>query len=110
MHKMAFRGGNIVVIAEQSDAVTHTAVPQILHDQPCVYEVRKSDRRKVVAFGFHYKADGVASFDVEYALLDQILIHRGIEKRVVNDIVYMMVNIVVDPARGDRLKVPVLIA
>jgi hypothetical protein len=73
-----------------------------------VYQVGKRKRSEVIAFCLDDKADDVAAFDIENALLDQILIDRSIEERVVDDVVDMQVHVVVDPACRDHLKMRVL--
>src|SRR4030095_14290562 len=46
---------------------------------------------------------------IEHAGAHQVLVHDGVEPAVVDDVVHVPVGIVVHPACGDRMKVPVLI-
>ena len=43
--------------------------------------------------------------DIQPALLDQVGIHRAVEIAVIDDVVDVTVDVVVVPARGDRLEV-----
>lgn len=43
--------------------------------------------------------------DVEHVALDQELVYRGVEMRVVHHVVDMGVNVIVHPARGNREEV-----
>jgi len=46
--------------------------------------------------------------NIQPALLDQVGIHRRVEKAVVGDVIHVTVHIIVVPARDDRLEVRVI--
>src|SRR3546814_764478 len=88
--------------------------------QKTAYEMRISDwssdlcssdlRTAVRTAGLHHQPDRLAGPDVQAAALDHVAVHRGVEIRVVLDVVDVAVDVVVHPARRDRLKMPVILA
>src|SRR3546814_6050703 len=77
---------------------------------PRRHGVGEGDRTAVRTAGLHHQPDRLAGPDVQAAALDHVAVHRGVEIRVVLDVVDVAVDVVVHPARRDRLKMPVILA
>src|SRR5690606_26316079 len=71
-------------------------------------DFRVGDGGEVVACRTDHEADHLTAVNVQTALLDQVDVHRAVEKAVVGDVVDVAVDVVVVPARGDRLEMSVI--
>ena len=57
-------GGLFIVITEQSDFISHTAVAKFFNAQSRVYDIGELYGRKVTAFCFDNQPDDVAGLDL----------------------------------------------
>src|SRR5690606_9678684 len=78
VYEPAFGGKVVLAGAEQSDAVAHAAVAQLLHAHPGIDAARERDLAQESAVRFRAQADRGAAMDVEAALGDQ----EGVDHRV----------------------------
>src|SRR3546814_19495450 len=77
---------------------------------PRRHGVGEGDRTAVRTAGLHHQPDRLAGPDVQAAALDHVAVHRGVEIRVVLDVVDVAVDVVVHTESRDRLKMPVILA
>ncbi|MCY1541891.1 hypothetical protein D9M68_776050 [compost metagenome] len=79
------------------------------HTQAGLHGLRESQRREIVALGFHHETNDLATMDVQRAPLDQPSVHSGVEPAVVDDVVDVAVDVVVAPARADGAEDAVVV-
>ncbi|MNG22045.1 hypothetical protein D3C84_1064870 [compost metagenome] len=70
----------------------------------------KGDGGEVVAAGADHIGNNLALVDIQAASIDQVGVHRTVEKAVVDDVVDVAIEVVVVPAGGDRLEVAKVLA
>ncbi len=104
MHEVARSADLRVVILKQPHLIPHTRVAQPGHAQACVHDIRKRNRGKVAAAGFHHQPHHLTGLEIEQAPLNQPLVHHGVEVAVVDDVIHVAIDIVVHPAGGNDLE------
>src|SRR5579875_4150112 len=104
MHKVAFRGSAILIIAKYTDLVAHGTPPDPCDPDPDIYPVWKGDRGVKSATRFRNNANNLGASNIQDLTRHKIVIHRRIEIGVINDVVHVSVNIIVLPARRDRVE------
>ena len=87
---------------EDADLVAHARAADPPDADAGLEGLRKRQRREVVAVRLDDIADHLAGGDVERAGFDQDAVDRGVEQRVVDDVVDVAVGVVVEPAGGER--------
>ena len=105
---MPRRGNGFVAPAKQSNLIANTRVADFRDANPGIDDVRELERSVILATGLDDETDHVAGFVVQNALTEQILVHNGIEVRVIVDVVDMLIDVVVHPARRYFEKVLVV--
>jgi len=81
------------------------AQAQVFRTRAGVDGVREREATEEAARGLGHHADGGAPRNVEAGLAHEVLVHDGVEVRVVHDVVHVSVRIVVHPARRDAQEV-----
>ena len=106
MHEAAERGRLGIALAKQRDLVDHGRLAELRHGEPGIDAVRERQRLAKRATRFCDKANNRRVGKIETTETNQVLVDRGIEVRVIRDVVDMPVNIVVHPSRrdGDEMR------
>ena len=102
--KPPHRAHFVVLIPEQPDRIDDAAGAEPFDGQPGVNRIRKAHRTDEAAARFGDDADRGELADVDAGRLEQVSVHRGVEERVIRDVVDVAVVVVVHPARGDRAQ------
>src|SRR5262249_9580992 len=69
--------------------------------------VRKAQALEIIALRLDHQADDRAVERLEHALLDQVAVHHGVEKRIMLNIVDVAIDVVVHPAGRDETEIPI---
>jgi hypothetical protein len=75
-----------------------------------VHFLGKHEALFVRALRFDAVGDDWIAMNVEIAVFDEIRIDRGVEPAVIDDVIYMTVNVVVHPAGVDDVEMRVVFA
>src|SRR5947209_5043717 len=106
VHEPTGRGE--LVAAGDRELVANARPPQAPDPQVDVDRLRERDRRLVLAVRLGAHADHVSVGDVEAAFADEPFVDRGVEERVVLDVIDVAVDVVVLPTRLERERVRVV--
>src|SRR5215213_9511862 len=97
----ADRGGLVCVALEQPDAVDDARRAELRDREPGLHVAGESELPQELALRLGDQANRVELADVNAGRVDQEAVDRGVEERVVDDVVDVPVDVLVRPPRRD---------
>ena len=110
MDKIADGRRRLVADDEDANLIAHAGIAQPTDPQTSIHHRRETDGFEELTMGFDRKSNRCAAAVVQSAPLHQIAIDDGIEKFVIDDVVDMMINVIVAPARRDLAAALIMFA
>lgn len=108
MDKPSVGAGTLSVIPEKANVILHAGSPDLGNAHTCMDDIRKRDRRMISTACLDHQTNNGTGINIQNAALDQKLIHRRVEKGIINRIIDMAIGVVVPPARAVLLECPVI--